>query len=170
MNWFCIHTKPKKESQVSDCLQEALGFETYCPMLRQYRTIRRVRRLVTSPLFPRYIFCRFDSEESYRYVRYSHDVIDIVQFGGQPAVVSDPLIADLKAWAGIAFDLSVIRSDFRAGDSVKITNGPLRGVAAIILHARDDADRIEILLTLLQQGARMTIPRDQLELMHRVVA
>lgn len=164
MKWFCLHTRPRKETQVAAYCRDQLGQETYFPLLRQYRVIRRVRRLVVGPLFPRYIFCRFDPAEFYRRVRYAPDVGDIVQFGGKPSVVDDALIDDLKRWVGDALDGAVIQPLLRAGDNVQITNGPLSGVTAVILRARDDADRVEILLTLLQQGAKMTIPRTHLEL------
>lgn len=162
MNWFCLHTKPKKESQIVTYLRTNLQLETYCPLLQEYRTIRRVRRRVVGPLFPRYVFCRFDPGISFRAVRYAPDIDDIVQFGGRPAVVADALVAELREWAGDALAAAQVQRSLQAGDRVEIAQGPLRGLTAIILHARDDADRVEILLTLLQHGARMSVHRDQL--------
>src|SRR3954464_6652979 len=100
MNWYCVHTKPQKEAQVATYCCDTLKLETYFPRLRQFRTIRRVRKLVTRPLFPRYLFCRFDASLSYRSVRYAPDVLDLVRSGSQPAVVSESLIGELRQWAG----------------------------------------------------------------------
>ena len=44
---------------------------------------------VVGPLFPRYFFCRLNLSKSFRAVRYSPQVIDVVSFGGRPTVVDD---------------------------------------------------------------------------------
>jgi transcriptional antiterminator RfaH len=164
MFWYCIHTKPKKESQVAAYCRDLLGLNAYYPQLRERRTIRRVRRVVVGPLFPRYLFCRFDPTESYRRVRYAPDVIDIVQFGARPAVVAESLIADLQHWVGDALDSNSLPQLLKTGDTVQINGGPLQGVTGVIMRATDDSDRVELLLSLLQEGAKVTVPRDQLEL------
>ncbi len=161
-NWYCIHTKPLKEAQVASFCRNTLALETYFPRLRQRKTIRRVRKEVTGPLFPRYFFCRFDPAQHYRSVRYAPDAIDLIHSGGTPAVVQDQIIDDLKSWAGDALDLITIRTPLRPGDAVEITDGPLRGLPAVILHISDDRDRVAILLTLLQTGAQLIISRSQL--------
>lgn len=162
LNWFCVHTKPKKEALVSAYCRDTLGLETYFPRLRQYKTIRRVRRVVVGPLFPSYFFCRFEAAVSYRSVRYAPDTIDLVHSGKFPAIVQDGLIAELKSWAGDALDVITVRSPLRPGDTVEITDGPLRGLPAVILHASDDRDRVAILLSILQCGAQLTISRSQI--------
>jgi transcriptional antiterminator RfaH len=161
-NWYCLHTKPQKEAQVAAFCRDNLQLETYFPKLRQYRTIRRVRKLVTSPLFPRYLFCRFDPAISYRAVRYAPDTLDIVHLGEKPAVVEDNLIKDLKDWAGDAVDIISLRSPLTPGDHVEITAGPMRGLSATILHSHEDRDRVAILLSILQHGAQLTISRSQI--------
>jgi transcriptional antiterminator RfaH len=163
MNWYCIHTRPQKEAHVAAHCRDPLGLEPYFPQWRGYRTIRRVRRLVTGPLFPRYLFCRFDAGVSYRAVRYAPDVIDIVHIGRVPSIVPDELVTELQRWAGEELDESRIRPPLRPGAAVEITDGPLRGLTAVILHASDAEDRVAILLTLLQHDARMTISRAQLK-------
>lgn len=161
-NWYCLHTKPQKEAQVAAFCRDNLQLETYFPKLRQYKTIRRVRKLVTSPLFPRYLFCRFDPSVSYRAVRYAPETLDIVHLGEKPAVVQNGLIDDLRSWAGEAFDIINIRSPLNPGDQVEITSGPMRGLSATILHSQDDRDRVAILLSILQHGAQLTISRSQI--------
>lgn len=141
-----------------------LGLETYLPLLRQYRTIRRVRRLTVGPLFPRYLFCRFDAGDSYRAVRYAPETDDIVQFGGRPAVVADILIAGLRESQAGGEAMELRPEPFCAGAAVTISQGPLRGLTGMILRTRDDSNRVELLLELLQEGTRVTVDRDLLEL------
>jgi transcriptional antiterminator RfaH len=162
MHWYCVHTKPKKEAQVATYLRETLQLETYLPQLREYRTIRRVRRLVTRPLFPRYLFCRFEPSISFRSVRYAPDSLDVVRSGSEPAIVSDTLVAELKRWAGEASDIITLPSVLGVGERVEITDGPMRGMMATILHATADRERVTILLSILQHGAQVMIGRTHL--------
>jgi transcriptional antiterminator RfaH len=162
MNWYCVHTKPLKEPQASVYFNETLELETYFPRLRQQKTIRRVRRIVTKPLFPRYLFCRFDLGTRYRAVRYAPDVIDVVSFGEQPAVVEDTIIDELKGWAGEGVDVITIQPGFKPGERVEVIDGPMRGLEAVILHDRSDRDRVAVLLSILECGAQMMISRSQL--------
>ena len=162
MNWYCVHTRPLKEQHVASFLEERLGLESYFPQLRRQRTIRRVRRMVTGPLFPRYLFCRFDLGSHYRSVRYAPEIVDVVSFGQRPAVVGDAMIAELKGWAGEAVDLITLQPDFQPGDRVEIIDGPMRGLPAVILHCSNDSDRVAVLLSILECGAQMNISRTQL--------
>lgn len=162
MNWYCIHTRPVKENQSAMYLQAMLGLETYFPRLKRQKTIRRVRRIVTRPLFPRYLFCRFDLGEYYRAVRYAPDVIDVVSFGERPAIVGDGLIEELKSWAGEAVDIITLQPCLAPGDRVEITDGPMQGLQAVILHETNDSDRVAVLLSILECGARLMINRSQL--------
>jgi transcriptional antiterminator RfaH len=161
MHWYCVHTRPTKESQVADYCSTTLGLETYYPKLRQHRTIRRKRQLVTRPLFPRYLFCRFDLQTVYRVVRYAPDVVDLVHIGDKPAVVSDVIIETVRKWAGSEVDVITLASEFQPGDSVEIADGPLRGLSAVVLRVAEDRDRVAILLSMLH-NAHLTISRTQL--------
>jgi transcriptional antiterminator RfaH len=164
MHWYCIHTRPKKEELVADYCRNMLGLETYYPKLREYKTIRRVRKLVTGPLFPRYLFCKFDASASYRSVRYAPEAIDLVHSGSFPAVVGPGLIDDLKCWAGDGVDILSLRPTLRIGDRVEITDGPMRGLSATILQTSEDRDRVAILLSILECGAQMMVSRSDLRL------
>lgn len=161
LKWYCIHTKPQREQQVARYFGEMLDLETYFPRLRQYRTIRRVRKLVVSPLFPRYLFCRFRST-LYRAVRFAPDVLDLVHQGERPANVPDTLIADLRSWAGEMLDATDLRGDFRPGDTVEIAGGPFSGLSAVILRASPDRERVAVLLSLLNCGAQVSVSRSQI--------
>ncbi|HKB90660.1 MAG TPA: KOW motif-containing protein, partial [Opitutaceae bacterium] len=115
------------------------------------------------PLFPRYVFCRFDLATAYRAVKYAPDASDIVLSGRDPATVSDTLINDLKEWADDVIDGTPVEPPFQRGDRVEIIGGPMRGVPAVILHTNNDRDRVAILLSILQHGAQMTISRAQIQ-------
>ena len=164
MNWYCVHTRPQSEPFVTAYLQDKLSLEVYFPKLRQQKTIRRVRRLVTGPLFPRYLFCRLDLAGGFNAVRYAPDVLDVVAFGGRPAVVDDVIVDELRAWAADAVDIITLQPGFKCGDLVEITAGPMRGLRAVITDERSADDRVSVLLGILDCGAHMRVSRSQLQL------
>lgn len=164
MNWHCIHTRPMKEEATREYYSGCLGLDTYFPMLREQRTIRRVKRMVTKPLFPRYLFCRFEPTLHYRAVRYAPEVIDVVHFGSTPTIVPDRLIDDLRSWAGEALDVITLQPPLKPGDVVLIGDGPLSGLRAVVLREMSDSDRVAVLLSFLDCGARTVVHRSQLRL------
>lgn len=163
MQWYCVRTKPLKEDYSLRYCRDILGLETFCPKVSERKVVRRVRRTVISPLFPRYWFCRFDLSTSYRAVKYAPDVLDLVHSGDAPTVVLDGLIHELKEWAGSAVDVVTLRPALKPGDVVRITDGVLCGLQAIIVKEMSDSDRVEVLLSILDCGARMVVERPDLE-------
>lgn len=164
VNWYCLHTKPIKEAQVASFCTAQLGLETYFPRLRQHRTIRRKQRVVIGPLFPRYLFCRFDARLLYRAVRYAPDVITVISAGSAPAVVEDALIESLRQWTGPENDILTLKPAMQAGDAVEIVAGPMQGLSGIILSESNDRNRVKLLLSFLQEGAHLTVDRADLRL------
>lgn len=161
MNWYCIHCRPKREHQAIEQITTQLGYEVYFPKLKRKKTIRRVRREVTEPLFPRYFFCRFELGTGYRAIRYTHDVLDIVSFGAAPAVVDQSLIDSLKAWTSEAGETIRVGPAFMQGEQVSITAGPMQGLQAIITEDKPEDDRVAVLLWILGCSAKASVPRNQ---------
>lgn len=159
MNWYCLHTRPQRENHVSGQLSTFLGLETYLPTIRLHKTIRRVRKQVVEPLFPRYVFCRFNSGTHYRAVRYTRDVLDVVSFGNEAIPVSDQLVSEIRSWVEDHARGNCTPA-FAPGDRVEITFGPMQGLHAVILNAHDDRERVAVLLTMLGNETRVTIDRD----------
>jgi len=164
MEWYCLHTKPRKELSVEQYCREVLSIETYYPQLKRQKIIRRVKRWVTGPLFPRYFFCRVNLGEHYRAVRYAPEVLDLVTFGDRPTVVDEAIITQLKSWAGDAVDVLTVTPGFRPGDHVEITEGPLRGLEAVFQQDLNGHDRVAILLSTLAHPTRVIVNRSALSL------
>ena len=160
--WFCVHTRPRKECGAERYCRESLGLNTYYPRLKRLKTIRRVKRWVVGPLFPRYFFCRLNLAQCFRAVQYAPQVVGVVSFGGLPTLVDDAIINQLKEWAGEAVDIVTVRPGFRPGDLVEIADGPLRGLQAVVLQEMSDQDRVAVLLSTLGCQARLIVSRSQL--------
>ncbi|MEI8314433.1 MAG: transcription termination/antitermination NusG family protein [Verrucomicrobiota bacterium] len=161
MNWYAIHAKPRQESLALLSLQRE-KVETFFPQLRRKRTIRRVRKWVTSALFPGYFFARFDANLSGRLVRYADGVINIVSFSGKPALVESAIIDAIKEYAQDNV-VTIQPLQFKPGDIVEVQTGPLRGLQGIFEREMSDRDRVVILLDALAKGTRVEISREQVE-------
>jgi len=159
MNWYAIHTKPRQEALAQTSLQRE-KIETLFPKLRRRRTIRRVRRWVTGPLFPCYIFARFDADTSRRLVRYANGVTNIVSFGTKPAIVDDNIVAAILQHAEEDV-VTVAPPKLKPGDVVEIQEGPLRGLQGVFERDMSDSDRVVVLLETIASAARVQVPREQ---------
>ena len=138
------------------------GIETFLPKLRRRKTIRRVRRWVTGPLFPNYFFARFDFTASGRLVRYATGIIKIVSFGGMPAPVDDSIIRAIQSRCEENV-VTIQPPELHAGDLVEIQEGPLRGLKGIFERELSDSERVVILLQSIAAAARVEVSREQLE-------
>lgn len=160
MNWYAVHTKPRQESVAQTSLRRE-GVETFLPKLRQRRTIRRVRRWVTGPLFPSYLFARFEAEQSGRLVKYANGVTGIVSFGGKPAAVEETILAEIRARAKDEL-ITLPPPTFRTGDVVVIQDGPLRGLQAVFERPLTGPHRVAVLLKLITGQARAEVSLDSI--------
>jgi transcriptional antiterminator RfaH len=161
MNWYAIHTKPRQEAVAQRTLARE-GVETFFPKLKRKRTIRRVRRWVTGPLFPNYIFARFDLVGSARLVKYANGVANIVSFGGKPAPVDEHILGSIRAH-GQDDVVTIKPPELRQGDPVRIQEGPLTGLEGIFEREVSDSERVVILLQTIASRARVELSREQIE-------
>ena len=163
-NWYCLYTKARKEAQVANYCADYLGLQTYLPRLREQRTIRRQRRGMIGPLFPRYVFCRFDASILFRTIRYAPEMTGIVSVGNKPAIVTDALIENLRLWAGEERDVITLRPTPQRGDEVEVIGGPMQGLNGIFVANCNERERVRILLRFLECEAQTTLDRSEIRL------
>src|SRR5882724_11378863 len=86
--WYAVYTKAKDEERAENNLM-AWGVETFAPKIqeRQYNQFTNMPRYVTKPLFPRYIFARFDAATLLREVYYTRGVHSVVSLDYNPVIV-----------------------------------------------------------------------------------
>ncbi len=159
MYWYTLHTKPRQERQAATNL-EALGVETFCPQLMRRKVIRRRWRNTVGPLFPGYLFARFDVETSFRMVNYATGVRKIVAFGGEPEPLDEEIIHGIRERLTDGC-LSVQAGSLRPGQSVQIQSGPLQGLEAIFEREMSDHQRVVLLLRTIESRWRVVLPLEQ---------
>src|SRR5438876_1159069 len=93
--WYLVRTKQYKERLVQSKLSEFIP-NTFFPLLRS-KGLRWGRLTETlTPLFPCYIFARFDLESTYYKIRHTAGVIHVVCAGGEPSEVDEGIVEEIK--------------------------------------------------------------------------
>jgi transcription antitermination factor NusG len=143
-------------SVASDTLR-GKGYEEFLPLYRsQRRWSDRIKELEL-PLFPGYLFCRFDVHDRLPILT-TPGVISIVGAGKTAIPVENEEIEAVRA---------ILRSGLAAqpwpflgvGSKVYIEGGPLAGVEGIITNA-DKVCRLIISVSLLQRSVAVEIDRE----------
>lgn len=160
LSWFLVHVKPRAE-KVSALHLDQLGLEAFCPQIKQEKIIRRVRREVVGPLFPGYVFVKFDPMFHYRAVQYATGVRRVVSFGDTLARVDSSLIESVRAriTQGCVY---VSNCSFQPGQKVRIHDGLLKGFEAVFECEMSDRRRVTLLLDTVAYQARVIVPVDQI--------
>jgi transcriptional antiterminator RfaH len=155
--WFLIRTRPTKERWVRDQLSQILP-EVFLPLLRA--RVPRWGRLSWSvmPLFPGYVFARFNLEANYFDVKYVPGVHGLVSAGKDPLVVPQNIVDEIKR-RGINGTVYLQEKPLGKGEPVRIVEGPFRGFEAIFERYLSGAERVAILLHSLEaSGLRVLLP------------
>jgi transcriptional antiterminator RfaH len=154
-SWYAVNTKTRCEAIACASLDRH-GVEVFLPMLRERKVLRGKCRPTTSPLFPRYLFAKFDVSSQLRTVKYARGVKNIVTFGSGPSVVDDSIIQAIRSQLteGV-IELSEDR--FSPGQIVRIQDGPLCGLEAVFEKKLAGTSRAVLLLKAMSFQARVIL-------------
>ena len=145
--WYVIQTKPKKEGEASSYLSTK-GLEIFNPLMETFSPGNRKGEKGVKPLFPNYIFGKFDLDRNYPLVRWARGVNKILGFGGYPIPVCEEVIEVIK---GRTDRDGIVRriSHFEPNDPVRINSGPLRDLLGVFERWVSDGERVRVLLNLI---------------------
>ena len=147
LNWFCLRSQPRRQNVASIHLR-SLGFEVFNPHIRLRRATKGGPIWRTEPLFPNYLFARFELLVAYRQVRYAFAVSDILKFGSRWAVLPDGEIATLRTQWGETEAMEV-PDTITPGTTVKLTGALFHGMEARVVCLLPARQRLKILIEFL---------------------
>ncbi len=151
--WYALQVRPRFEKMVASALVSK-GYEGFLPLYRhRSRWSDRIKE-VHLPLFPGYLFCRFDVNKRLP-ILVTPGVIHIVGIGKIPHPVDDTEIAALEkiVLSGLQAEP---RSYLTIGQKIRIEIGPMAGVEGILL-AQKGANRLVVSVSLLQRSVSVEI-------------
>jgi transcription antitermination factor NusG len=151
--WYALKVRPRYEKKVASTLLSK-GYEGFLPLYRhRSRWSDRIRE-VQLPLFPGYLFCRFDVNRRLP-ILVTPGVMHVVGIGKVPHPVDDNEIAALQSVV-ISGLQAEPRSYLNVGQKVRVEIGPLAGVEGI-LTALKSSRRLVISVSLLQRSVSVEI-------------
>jgi transcriptional antiterminator RfaH len=162
--WYVVHTNPKQEDRAYSNLR-CWGVETLHPKLKTRRVNEFSGALtyITKPLFPRYIFAKFDARQQLAKISFTRGVHHGVSFGGQPTPVEEDVIKIISARIDDNGFVKLGGDKLKPGDKVVIKAGPLRDFQGVFERELNDNERISVLLTTISYQGRVVVSRDVLE-------
>ena len=158
--WYVLHTKPKQEERANSNLV-AWGVETLNPKLktRRHNEFAGKPTYITQPLFPRYLFAKFNAREQLSKILFTRGVHNVVCFGDNTSSVSEEIIDIIRE----RIDQNGIvkaTDDLKPGDKVVISAGPLRNLTGGFEREVQGNDRVLILLPTIGYQGHLEVQRD----------
>ena len=162
--WYVARTQPNAELRACRHLQRQ-GFDTYMPCYLKRRRHARMTRCSTSladPLFPGYVFVRFDPDAArWRAIHSTVGISHLVCQGERPAPVPEGVVEDIRAAEDEAGMVPLNEAPVR-GDRVAVDDGPFAGCAGLF-DGDSGERRVFVLLDLLGRQVRVSVDRDAVQ-------
>ncbi|HZI20299.1 MAG TPA: transcription termination/antitermination NusG family protein [Pyrinomonadaceae bacterium] len=161
-SWYVIYTHAKQEARAANNLA-AWGLETFFPRIREGRGLtHKSASPIIKPLFPRYVFARFDANVLYQKVCFTRGVHSVVNFGGMPAAVDDEIIRLIESQLGPDGFVNLCE-EFKPNERVIIKGGPLKNLVGIFLKEVNESRRVAVLLDAVSYQGRLIIEKEYVQ-------
>jgi transcription antitermination factor NusG len=157
-SWFALQIRSRWESTTADLLR-GKGLETLLPTYTTKRKWSDRFKVVESPLFPGYVFCRFDVHNRLP-VLITPGVISVVGRGKTPIAVDDAEIFSLQAAVGSGIQMEPWPY-VEVGERVRVKDDVLEGMEGILTSFKG-SDRVVISVSLLRRSVALEIDRSRI--------
>ncbi len=163
--WYVVHTYSGYESKVCTNLEKMvenrrmqdLIFETRIPtqLVTEVKDDNKTRE-VEQKLFPGYVFVKMVmTDESWYVVRNTRGVTGFVGAASKPEPLSD---AEIEA---LGVEIRSVKVDYKPGDSVEITDGPLTGMTGTVESIDLEQRTVRVIVFMLNRETPAELDLDQ---------
>lgn len=154
--WYGVRTRSNHEKMAAVSLANK-GFDQYLPTYRSRRRWSDRTVETEQPLFPGYVFCRFDAKKRLPIIT-TPGVVSVVGFGTEPAPIDDAEIEAVQMIlrSGLATEPCPF---LREGQRIRVKRGSLEGLEGLLIKKKNDW-RIVVSVNLLQRSVTVEIDRD----------
>jgi transcriptional antiterminator RfaH len=156
--WFVAFCDSRCERESCEEIEE-IGFPAYVPTERHKRFIRGKRTYVEKPLFPCYLFAKFNCEDAHwNAIRELDGIRDILCNQGKPVAVPVGLTEKLQRMQRLGlFDHTKRPMPFPPGTRVMLDDdGPFAEFIGKVMRVRT-ADRADVLIRYLHQEMTVNV-------------
>ena len=153
--WFAIRVRSKHE-RVTSLHLRTRGYEEFSPFYRAESQWSDRKKLTDRFLFPGYVFCRFDPTDRLPILT-APGVVGLVGFGDGPTAIPEREIEQVRTM--VQSGLLVTPWPYlKLGQSVRLENGPLKGLEGIVEEVKGRL-RLVVSIQLLQRSVSTEIDR-----------
>lgn len=154
-NWYAIHTYSGYEDNVARNLQqrvESLGyedkiFEVLVPKEKKIKIKGGKREVVEEKVYPGYVLVQMVvTDDSWYVVRNTPNVTGFIGAGTTPTPLSQAEIDLLIKRMGVTEPKYKV--DVKAGDNVKITDGPFKDFDGKVSEVDTERGRVKVLVSI----------------------
>src|SRR5215469_7474047 len=159
--WFALQIRPGHD-HIVPILLTAKGYDILAPTYRCRRRWSDRIKEIDVPLFPGYVFCRFDPDShSTVPVVTTPGVLKILGFGSKPEPLDETEIESVRLAA--QYGLSPRPCQYLStGSRMRIARGPLWGVEGILTRVKNK-ELLVISVSMLQRSISVEIERSSIE-------
>jgi transcription termination/antitermination protein NusG len=123
--WYAVWTRSRHEQVVRTQLDEK-QVTAFLPTMTRWSRWKDRKKQIDVPLFPGYVFARFEPGERLAVLKCS-GVVSIVSFNGEPAPVPDHEIESIRTLVASTLPYDPCPT-IKTGTLVEVSHGPLKGV------------------------------------------
>lgn len=153
--WYALQLRTRWESSTASLLS-LKGYETFLPTSKTLRQVRGKSSVHETPLFPGYVFCRFNACNRLP-VLVTPGVIAVVGRGRIPVPVEDSEIESIQK--AVSTGLYVEPWPYlEIGQMVRIEDGALAGIEGILTGFKG-IHRIVLSVSLLRRSVALEVDR-----------
>ena len=157
-SWFALQIRSRWEGTTAGLLQSK-GLETLLPTYATKRRWSDRFKVVEAPLFPGYVFCRFDVHNRLP-VLITPGVISVVGRGKTPVAMDDSEILSIQTAIGSGIHMEPWPY-VEIGERVRIKDDVLDGMEGILTSFKG-SHRVVISVTLLRRSVALDIDRSRI--------
>lgn len=166
--WYALYTRARHEKRVEARLRQR-QFEVFLPLIPRVSQWHDRRKVVHWPLFPGYVFARFNGNPPARALS-APGVATIVRCNGVPAAIPDEEIENVRRFAAAVAETGSVPEPtpfLERGQQVRIVRGPFAGVEGRVVEQRGGERAIvHVGLKAIGQGLKVEVDARSLKVMH----
>lgn len=182
-DWYVVHTYSGMENRVKQNIEARIVnfnledevYEVIVPTEETVEVRNGQRKNVTRTFMPGYVLVRMDmTDEAWQVVRHTPSVTGIVGYENQPVPLSiDEVMNMLKPLvvSKVAAETNarakkvdkIVVADYKAGDSVMVTDGPFAGVHATIVEINAHNQRVRANVEILGRETPVDLTFEQIQ-------
>ena len=169
LQWYCFRTEQKREQITVEHIRAKLKLEAFSPRVIEYKDTKRGRIRFTSAMFGCYAFVKMNPETDLASVNRTRGVVSALRYGSSLPVIPESFIDELRS--ELTDDcLHIEEKSLDVGSYAKVECGPFAGTIGRIVRAKDNNQRVSILLSILNREAEVEFPRNSLARVEHTLA